>query len=83
MSLLEQDIIRKGQVDVTTSRLEFESSGDSEEYEIKVICDNAVYARESEGHLPKPLLFDLMEKIPRGKKYLGACFSGITPPQTH
>ncbi len=51
VSLLEQDTIRKGRVDETTSRLEFESDGDGKEYEVEVICDNAVYARESEEHL--------------------------------
>ncbi len=33
--------------------MEFEgNSGDSEEYEVEVIYNNAVYATESEGHLP-------------------------------
>ncbi len=35
-----------------TSKLEFESDGNGEEYEFEAICDNAVYARESEGYLP-------------------------------
>ncbi len=52
MPLLEQDTTRKGRVDETTSRLEFESDGDGKEYEVEAIRDNAVYARESEGHLP-------------------------------
>ncbi len=53
MSLLEQDITRKGRVDEATSKLEIEGDGDdSEEYEIEAIRDSAVYARESEGHLP-------------------------------
>ncbi len=51
MSLLEQDTTSKKRVDETTSRLEFESDGDGEEYEVKAIRDSAVYARESEGHL--------------------------------
>ncbi len=35
------------------SKLEFEGDdGDGEEYEVQAICDSAVYARESEGHLP-------------------------------
>ncbi len=42
VSLLEQDITRKGQVDKTTSRLEFENEGNGEEYEVEAICDNAV-----------------------------------------
>ncbi len=51
MSLLEQDITRKGRVDETTSRLEFESDGDGEEYEVEAIRDSTVYARVLEGHL--------------------------------
>ena len=54
MSLLEQDITRKGRVDEKTAeQLEFEAGGDNEEYEVEGIRDSAVYARESEaGHLP-------------------------------
>ncbi len=52
MSLLEQDTTRKGRVDETTSRLEFENESDSEEYKVEAIHDSVVYARESEGHLP-------------------------------
>ncbi len=34
-----------------TSKLEFKNDGDDEEYEIKTICDSAVYAKESDsGH---------------------------------
>ncbi len=51
VSLLEQDTTRKGRVDETTSRLEFENEGD-EEYEFEAIRDSVVYASESEGHLP-------------------------------
>ncbi len=51
MSLLEQDTTRKGRVDKTTSRLEFENE-DDEEYEVEAIRDSAVYTRELEGHLP-------------------------------
>ena len=54
MSLLEQDITKKGQVDEkTVEQLEFEASGDNVEYKVEGICNNAVYARELEaGHLP-------------------------------
>ena len=53
VSLLEQDTTRKGRVDEATSQLEFEGDGgDGEEYEVEAIRDSAVYARESEGHLP-------------------------------
>ncbi len=50
MSLLEQDITRKGQVE-TAIELD---NGDKEEYEIKVICNGEVYAKKSNNshHLP-------------------------------
>ena len=54
MSLLEQDITRKGQVDEKTAKqLKFEAGSDNEEYEVESIRDSAVYTRKSEaGHLP-------------------------------
>ncbi len=53
MSLLEQDTIRKGQVDKAMSQLEFKGDGgNGEEYEVEAIRDSAVYTRESEGYLP-------------------------------
>ena len=54
MSLLEQDITWKGQVDEKTAeQLEFEAGGNNEEYEVEGICDSAIYVRESEtSHLP-------------------------------
>ncbi len=48
VSLLEQNTTRKGRVETAIELDE----GDSEEYEVEAICDSAVYARESEGHLP-------------------------------
>ena len=51
MSLLEQDITRKGQVDEKVTALEFEA-GDSKKYKIEAIWDNAVYANKAKGHLP-------------------------------
>ncbi len=51
VSLLEKDTTRKGRVDETTSRLEFENEG-NEEYEVETIRNSAVYDCESEGHLP-------------------------------
>ena len=51
MSLLEQNITRKGWIDEKTLQLEFKDDGEGEEYEVETICDNAVYVRESEsGH---------------------------------
>ena len=53
VSLLEQYSTRNGRVDEATHQLEFEGDGgDGEEYEVETICESAVYARESEGHLP-------------------------------
>ena len=49
VSLLEQNTTRKGRVDKKAIELD---AGDNEEYEVEAICDNAVYARESAGHLP-------------------------------
>ena len=51
VSLLEQDTTRKGRVDETI-QLEFEA-GDDEEYKVERIRDSAVYAKESESHLPR------------------------------
>ncbi len=42
---------KKGASAQNNTRLEFENEGNSEEYEFEAICDSAVYARESEGHL--------------------------------
>ena len=52
MSLLEQDTTRKKQVDKNVTELEFDA-GNSKEYKVEAIWENAVYAMESEsGHLP-------------------------------
>ncbi len=50
MSLLKQDTTKKGRVDKTASRLEFENE-DNKEYEVEAIRDSAVYVSKSEGHL--------------------------------
>ena len=49
MSLLEQDITRKERVDKKTLQLEFEDDIKGKEYEVEVICDSAVYGKESES----------------------------------
>ncbi len=51
ISLLEQDTRRKGRVDETTSKLEFESNCDGKEYKVEAISNSAIYARKSDGHL--------------------------------
>ena len=51
MSLLEQDITRKGRVNKNAKELD--AGDDSGEYKVEAIWNSAVYARESElGHLP-------------------------------
>ena len=54
VSLLEQDITRKGRVNEEVRQMEFDIDDDkSGEYKIEAIRDSAVYAKESEsGHLP-------------------------------
>ncbi len=53
MSLLEQNTIKNGRVDKTTSRLEFKNDDDGKEYKIKAIRDSTVYAKkpDSSHHL--------------------------------
>ena len=50
MLLLEQDTIRKEQVDKKVTKLDFEA-GDREEYEVEAIRDSVVYARKSKDYL--------------------------------
>ncbi len=69
-------------MDKTTSRLEFKSDGNGEEYEVQAICDSAVYARESEAPT-RPLLFDLMERLSQRKKHLVAYLGSAIPLQTY
>ena len=50
MSLLEQNITRKGQVnEKIVKQLEFKAGGNNKEYEVESICDSAIYARESKA----------------------------------
>ena len=49
MSLLEQDTTRKGQEFLVPK---FEPSDDNKEYEVEVIRDSAIYAKEVDRHLP-------------------------------
>ena len=52
VSLLEQDITKKGRVSKKVPELDA-GDKDSKEYEVEAIRDSAVYANESEsGHLP-------------------------------
>lgn len=51
MLLLEKNITKKGQIYKTTSGLEFEIDGNDKEYNIKAICNSAVYVSKSKEHL--------------------------------
>lgn len=50
MSLLEQNIIRKEQIDKNISELNFNVSN-SKEYQIEVIHDGVIYASRIENYL--------------------------------
>ena len=51
VSLLEQDIIKKGRMDDENVKLD--TGDENGKYEVEVIWDSEVYARELEsGHLP-------------------------------
>ncbi len=63
VSLLEQDTTRKVQVETAIELDE----GKSEEYEFEAIRDNAVYMRESEGHLPGLYFWSHRKATPRKK----------------
>ena len=53
MSLLELDTTRNKRVDEKTSQLEFEDNHKGKEYQVEAICNNVVYAKDSEsGQLP-------------------------------
>ena len=51
MSLLEQDITRKEQVDKKVTKLEFQASN-SKKYKVKAIWDSAVDASKAKSYLP-------------------------------
>ena len=54
MSLLEQNITRKGRIDKKIRQMEFDvDNDDNGEYKVEAIWKSTVYARESKsGHLP-------------------------------
>ena len=52
MSLLEQDTIKKGQVDKKVKQIDFNANnGNGKKYKVRDICNNLVYAIKSEGYL--------------------------------
>ena len=62
VSLLEQDNTRKGRVD---ENVELDAGHENGEYEVEVIRDSEVYARESEsGHLPGLYYLVLWKRYP-------------------
>ncbi len=54
MSLLQQDITRKGRVDIALlepeKEFEFET-GDNNEYEVEAIIDSAVYGQQANNQM--------------------------------
>ena len=53
ISLLEQDIIRKRQINEFAEVPEFEfEPGNNKKYKVKAIQDSTVYAKEADRHLP-------------------------------
>ena len=77
VSLLEQDTIRKGQVDKKVREIEFDASdNDSEEYEVEVICDSTVYTKKLEsGYLPSLHYLVAWKGYLKKREYLRASFS--------
>lgn len=67
MSLLEQNITRKEQVDKIMSKLEFKNKGDSKEYKIKAICNNVVHISKLEDHLSSLYYLVLWKSYPKKK----------------
>ena len=51
VSLLEQDIMKKGQMNETQLDFKFET-GDNKKYEVDGIWDSAVYAKKLVGQVP-------------------------------
>ena len=50
MSLLEQEITKKEQINKKLTKLEFET-GNNEKYKVEVIWNSAVYANKAKDHL--------------------------------
>lgn len=60
MSLLKQDIAKKGQVDKKTCQFKFESNdNNNKNYKIKKICNNMIYIKKLERSC-LPSLFHLV-----------------------
>ena len=66
ISLLEQNITKKGRVNDTQLDFEFEA-GNDKKYKVNGIRDSAVYARESAGQLPGLYYLVLWKSYPKEK----------------
>ena len=62
---MEQDIIRKGQVNKLLDLGPELNAGDDKKYKLKTICNKKVYVKET---------VDQLSRLYRRKKYLGASF---------
>ena len=67
VSLLEQNITKKGWVDKkTVEQLEFEAGGINKEYKVEGICESAIYASELEGgNLPSLYYLAFWKNYPK------------------
>ena len=78
MLLLEQDSIRQGRVD--DENVELDASNENGKYEVEVIWDSKVYAKESEsGHLSGLYYLISWKKYPMKR----ASLNGLTPQKAH
>ena len=85
VSLLEQDITKKKQVDKEVRQMEFDlGNNDSGEYKVEAIWDSTVYAKELEsGHLLGLYYLVSWKRIFRRREYLGASLSSSATQETH
>ena len=82
VSLLEQNTTRKGRINELFSEPETEfDAGDNKEYKVEAIKDSAVYAKKAEGYFTRPILFGFLERLPRGRKHLGAMLCSHAPSE--
>ncbi len=70
MSLLDQDITRRGQVDKALPKpekdVEFEAGG-NKEYEVEAIIDSAVYSQQANYQMPDLYYLVLWKGYPEEK----------------
>ena len=84
VSMLKQDTTRTGRVDEEVRQMKFDVSDDENgEYEVEAIWNSALCEKVRIKLSIKPLLFGLMRRISKGRKYLGASFSSLAPQKAH